>query len=325
MVELDGVARQRADSIDGTYFQHPTALVESRRIGRGSRVGAFTHVMENVIVGEDTTLSDHVVVEGNVIVGDRVTVHCGVQLWNGLRLEDDVLVGPNATFEKEAFDHGGHSGLSASSTRVCKGARIGANATILPGVTIGQGAMVGAGSVVTRDVPRNAIVRGNPARITGYVDTVVDVHAIMPALTPPAELRPLRAQGATLISIPKVIDMRGALSYAEYGNHLPFEPKRFFVVYDVPSREVRGEHAHKELHEVLICLKGSCSVMVDDGQHRDEVVLDTPTVGLHVPPRLWRVHYKYSPDALMLSLCSDVYDSTDYIRDYDQFIDFVRH
>ena len=312
------------DGLDKGFLQHATALVESQHIGRGSSVGAFSHVLVGAAIGENTSLADHVFIEGDVIVGDRVTIHCGVQLWNGLRVEDDVLVGPNATFTSQLFAHAGAPIAAPAITRICKGARIGANATILPGVTIGRGAMVGAGAVVTRDVPRDAIVRGNPARITGYVDTLFGVHAIAPAPAQPVEPRPLRAQGAMLIPIPKVTDMRGALSFAEFGSHLPFEPKRFFVVYDVPSREVRGEHAHKELHEVLICLKGSCSVMVDDGQHRDEVVLDTPTVGLHVPPRLWRVHYKYSPDALMLSLCSDIYDSTDYIRDYDQFIEFVR-
>ncbi len=312
------------DRLDEGFFKHATALVESQHIGRGSSVGAFSHVLVGAVIGENASLAGHVVIEGDVVIGDRVTIHCGVQLWNGLRVEDDVLVGPNVTFTSQLFAHADAPLVGAPITRICKGAKIGANATILPGLTIGQGAMVGAGAVVTRDVPRNAIVRGNPARITGYVDTLFDIHAITPALAQPVEPRPLRAQGATLIPIPKVIDMRGALSFAEFGSHLPFEPKRFFVVYDVPSREVRGEHAHKELHEVLICLKGSCSVMVDDGQHRDEVVLDTPTVGLHVPPRLWRVHYKYSPDALMLSLCSDLYDSTDYIRDYDQFIEFVR-
>ena len=88
----------------------------------------------------------------------------------------------------------------------------------------------------------------------------------------------------------------------------------------ITQREVRGEHAHKRLHELLICLKGSCAVMVDDGTYRDEVVLDSPTTALHVPPGLWRVHYKYSPDAILLSLCSDPYDANDYIRDYNDFL-----
>jgi len=124
--------------------------------------------------------------------------------------------------------------------------------------------------------------------------------------------------------MPHVVDLRGALTFGEIGRHLPFTPKRFFVVYDVPSQEVRGEHAHKALHEFLVCLRGSCSIMVDDGINRDEVVLSDPTVGLHIPPQLWRVHYKYTPDAMVLVLASDTYQASDYIRDYDEFLAYVR-
>jgi UDP-2-acetamido-3-amino-2,3-dideoxy-glucuronate N-acetyltransferase len=126
-----------------------------------------------------------------------------------------------------------------------------------------------------------------------------------------------------LHQLPLIEDLRGALTFGEINQHLPFEPKRFFVVFDVPSREVRGEHAHMHLHEFLVCLRGSCAVALDDGYSHDEVVLDTPAVGLHVPPKLWRVHYKYSPDAILLSLCSEGYDADDYIRDYDRFLAIV--
>ncbi len=307
------------------YFQHPTALIESFRIGSGSQIGAFVHVSDGAVVGENTMIGDHVSIKGDVVVGNRVTIKPGVHLLNGLRVEDDVLIGPNATFTAgpDRADAEPHM-ASVPVTRLCRGATIGANATVLSGLTIGQGAIVGAGAVVTRNVPRNAIVRGNPARITGYVDTRYEVQPGTPFIAPAVECRPLRVRGAALVPIPRVIDMRGALSFGEFGVQIPFEPRRFFVVHDVPSREVRGEHAHKTLHELLICLKGSCSVMLDDGQQRDEVALNTPTIGLHVPPKLWRVHYKYSADALMLSLCSDYYDADDYIRDYDHFLEFVR-
>jgi len=179
--------------------------------------------------------------------------------------------------------------------------------------------------VVTRDVPRGAIVQGNPARIAGYVDTLQSlVERSSANVSGNSSVRELRARGARILQLPKVVDLRGSLSFAEIGKHLPFEPKRFFLVYDVPSREVRGEHAHLELHELLVCIRGSLSVMVDDGNVKDEVQLTSPAEALLVPPQLWRVHYKYSPDAIMLSLCSHVYDANDYIRDYEEFLSVVR-
>jgi UDP-2-acetamido-3-amino-2,3-dideoxy-glucuronate N-acetyltransferase len=103
-------------------------------------------------------------------------------------------------------------------------------------------------------------------------------------------------------------------------DHLPFEAKRIFTIFDVPSKDVRGEHAHRSLHQFLICIRGSCSVVLDDGALRDEVVLDSPTIGLHIPPMVWGIQYKYTSDALLLVLASDIYKADDYIRDYDEFM-----
>lgn len=146
------------------FFPHPQALVETIHIGEGTRIWAFTHVLPGARLGRDCNICDHVFIENDVVVGDRVTVKCGVQLWDGVRLEDDVFVGPNATFTNDAFPRSKQP-FELVLTVVKRGASIGANATILPGITIGEGAMVGAGAVVTKDVPPRALVVGNPAKL----------------------------------------------------------------------------------------------------------------------------------------------------------------
>jgi acetyltransferase-like isoleucine patch superfamily enzyme/dTDP-4-dehydrorhamnose 3,5-epimerase-like enzyme len=304
-------------------FRHPNAIIESERIGHGSRIWAFTHILPGAVIGADANICEHVFIENDVVLGDRVTVKCGVQLWDGVRIEDDVFIGPNATFTNDHFPRSKQRMEKPLQTLVRRGASIGANATILPGLTIGPNAMVAAGAVVTRDVPPNAIVMGNPARITGYVDTdrPKDVRRVV---AKGGELPKLRVPGAALVQMPQIIDLRGALSFGEIGKHLPFQPERFFAVYDVPGKEVRGEHAHKELHEFLVCLKGSCSVVLDDGEVRDEIVLDEPTVGLHIPPRVWSIQYNYTRDALLLVLADDIYKAEDYIRDYDEYLEWMR-
>ena len=300
------------------FFAHPQALIESTRIGAGTRVWAFAHVLPGATIGQECNVCDNVFVENDVVVGDRVTIKCGVQLWDGVTLEDDVFVGPNATFTNDPFPRSRQRPASYSRTLVRAGASIGANATILPGLTLGRGCMVGAGAVVTRDVPSNAIVAGNPARIIGYVDSVEE-PAPAPAAAP-SSILDLQVGGARLHPMPLIEDLRGALTFGEIDKHLPFTPKRFFVIYDVPSTRVRGEHAHRQLHQFLVCVRGSCSVVLDDGHQREEVALDRATVGLHIPPMVWAVQYKYSRDSLLLVLASDVYDETDYIRDYDEFV-----
>lgn len=151
------------------YFRHPAAIVETERIGDRTRVWAFAHVLPGARVGADCNLCDHTFIENEVVIGDRVTIKCGVQVWDGVTLEDDVFVGPNATFTNDHFPRSGRHLPAPVRTLVRKGASIGANATIAPGVTIGERAMVGAGAVVTRDVASDTIVAGNPARIMGYV------------------------------------------------------------------------------------------------------------------------------------------------------------
>jgi UDP-2-acetamido-3-amino-2,3-dideoxy-glucuronate N-acetyltransferase len=151
------------------FYQHPAAIVESDAIGAGTRVWAFAHILPGARVGTGCNICDHTFIENDVVVGNGVTVKCGVQLWDGVTLEDDVFVGPNATFSNDPFPRSGKHQAAVVRTCVKRGASIGANATILPGVTIGELAMVGSGSVVIRDVPARAIVTGNPARIVGRI------------------------------------------------------------------------------------------------------------------------------------------------------------
>jgi UDP-2-acetamido-3-amino-2,3-dideoxy-glucuronate N-acetyltransferase len=273
-------------------------------------------------VGEDCNLCDHTFIENDVVIGDRVTIKCGVQLWDGIRLEDDVFVGPNATFTNDPSPRSKQHLASYPVTTVRQGASIGANATILPGLTIGRGAMVGAGAVVTRSVPANAVVVGNPARIIRYAGAAPDASRAPPAATvAPAtgEVR-LGVRGVTLERRPVIKDLRGNLTARQVGEGLPFQPARYFIVHDVPSKEVRGEHAHRALHQLLVCITGSVAVLVDDGVQRQELVLDSPELALHVPPMVWSVQYKYTFDAALLVLASDVYDPGDYIRDYEEFL-----
>ena len=156
----------------GAVYVHPEALCESDQVGARTRIWAFVHVLPGARIGADCNICDHVFIEGDVVVGDRVTVKSGVQLWDGVHLGDDVFVGPNATFSNDSFPRSRHRPDRFLETFIEEGASIGANATVLPGVTVGSLSMVGAGSVVTRDVPPRSLVVGNPARVVAELDEV---------------------------------------------------------------------------------------------------------------------------------------------------------
>lgn len=305
------------------YYIHPQAICESNSVGENTRIWAFAHVLPNAIIGTDCNICDGVFVENDVLVGNRVTVKCGVQLWDGLVVEDDVFIGPNATFTNDRFPRSKVFPEKFLNTIVRKGASIGANATILPGLEIGPGAMVGAGSVVTRSVPPNAIAVGNPARIVGYVGAEQVNASKAPYQSTNLVAGLTSVNGVTLYEFPYIKDMRGSLSVGEFERTVPFTPKRYFLVFDVPNREIRGEHAHHTCHQFIICIKGSCSAVADDGNNRQEFLLDKPSIGLYMPPMTWGTQYKYSSDAVLLVFASEYYDSTDYIRDYGEFMGLI--
>lgn len=302
---------------------HPLADVKSAQIGEGTRIWQFCVIFADAKIGANCNICANVLIENDVIIGDNVTVKSGVQLWDGVRIEDNVFIGPNATFTNDRMPRSKIYPEQFLQTSIKANASIGANATILPGVTVGEGAMVGAGAVVTRTVPPHAIVVGNPARIIGYTQTKLEQIA-------PSNVAPItrklpyvdmsNVRGVTTHQFPLITDMRGNLTVGEFEQHIPFAPKRYFMVFDVPSKETRGEHAHHVCHQFLICVRGSCAVVADDGKHRTEVLLDAPNQGVYLPPMTWGVQYKYSADALLLVFASHHYDASDYIRNYDEFI-----
>lgn len=148
-------------------FVHPTAEVHSRKIGANTKIWQFCVILDQASIGEGCNINSHCFIENDVVLGNRVTVKCGVQLWNGLRVEDDVFIGPNATFTNDPFPRSKVYPELFEQTIIHKGASIGANATILCGISIGEKAMIGAGSVVTKDVPPGELWFGNPARRRG--------------------------------------------------------------------------------------------------------------------------------------------------------------
>ncbi len=303
-----------------SFFQHPLAVVESSSIGDNTRIWAFAHVLPGARIGSDCNICDHTFIENDIVIGDRVTVKCGVQLWDGIDVEDDVFIGPNATFTNDPFPRSKQHPRKLPRTRIRKGASIGANATILPGLTIGERSMVGAGAVVTRDVPADAIVTGNPAEICGYAGVSEGRLPAVGAPPPEPGSATTLVQGVMIHRLPSVYDLRGNLSFGESNLHIPFAVKRYFLVFGVSSQQIRGEHAHRALQQFLICVHGSCHIVADDGNARQEFALDRPFVGLHLQPMTWAVQYKFSSDAVLLVLASDSYDAGDYIRDYAEFL-----
>jgi UDP-2-acetamido-3-amino-2,3-dideoxy-glucuronate N-acetyltransferase len=304
-------------------FTHALADVQSTAIGTGTRTWQFVVVLAGAKIGQDCNICSHCLIENDVVIGDRVTVKSGVQLWDGLRVGDDVFIGPNASFANDRFPRSKKTPEKFLQTVVEAGASIGAGATILPGITVGSNAMVAAGAVVTRSVPPNAIVVGNPAKIVGYVDADRRKVAASESLAAEVGAQATQVAGVSLHRMPRVVDIRGSLTVGEFDRSIPFAVKRYFMVFDVPSMETRGEHAHRECHQFLICVRGSCAVVADDGAHRQEFLLDRPDVGVHLPPMVWGIQYKYSTDAMLLVFASHYYDSTDYIRNYAEFRQLV--
>ena len=242
-----------------------------------------------------------------------VVIDVGAFVAREARLGKGVRVGPNAVVLAPVSD-------DESPTIVENDAVIGANATILPGTTIGFEAQVRPGSVVSRSVPPRAIAEGNPALIVGYIDADRPSQVAVSESAGSQEPRQSRVRGVSLLPLRSATDMRGALAVAETGQEIPFEPRRWFLVYGVPSAETRGQHAHRRCHQLLIAANGSVRVVADDGQEREEFILDRPNLGLYLPAMTWGIQYGYTPQSVLLVVASEPYDPSDYIRDYAEFI-----
>jgi len=244
----------------------------------------------------------------NAFVGEHVT------------LGRHVRVGPGAAILSEAQ---GHPAPSALGDYV----EVGANAIVMPGCTVGLGARIEPGAVVTRSVPPLAIVAGNPGRITGYVRTASRQHEAPASPAPVKKAKSVvasKVRGVTLHELGVAADVRGSLSPGEFERDIPFSAKRYFLVYDVPSSETRGEHAHIKCKQFCIAVAGSVHLVADDGDSREEFVLDRPDLGVYLPPMTWGVQYRYQPNSILLVFASEFYEANDYIRDYQNFIDRCR-
>lgn len=145
-------------------FIHPLSDVQSKDIGDGTRIWQYCVVLPGAKIGKNCNICSHCFIENDVVIGDNVTIKCGVQIWDGMRIEDNVFIGPNATFCNDRHPQSGNRNYKCEGVAIRRGTSIGANATILPGVTIGANTMVGAGAVVTKDVPPGVTVAGCPAR-----------------------------------------------------------------------------------------------------------------------------------------------------------------
>lgn len=251
------------------------------------------------------------------VLGTNVEIGAGAIINGSCTIGDNCIVGAGAVLDP---------GADGAHIVVETGARVMASATIAGPVHVARGALVQPGAVVMRDVPPHAIVSGNPAQITGYTTAGFDsAHGPGAHASEAPGKVATRVRDVILHRLPKVLDLRGNLTVGEFGRTLPFEAKRYFMVFGVPNAEVRGEHAHRTCHQFLICAHGSCSVVADDGHTRDEFELNDPSIGLHLPPLTWGIQYKYSHDAVLLVFASEFYDAAEYIRSYGEFVDLVSH
>jgi acetyltransferase-like isoleucine patch superfamily enzyme/dTDP-4-dehydrorhamnose 3,5-epimerase-like enzyme len=309
---------------------HPTAIVSTTNIGPRTSIWQFCVISEGTTIGADCNICSHCFIETGVTIGDRVTLKNGVHLWTGLHVEDDVFIGPNATFCNDRNPRSKRRPISYEKTRIHAGASIGAGAVVLPGISIGRNSLVGAGAVVTRNVPANAVVAGNPAKIINFTDATNPrlskrSDAIVPNDNTALSKSRSENRETILKEFNKFVDERGELTACSLAQHVPFTVRRLFFVSKVPARIARGSHAHRICHQFLICTHGHVDVALDNGFAVSVTRLDSPNKGLHVPPLVWGVQYNYSHDACLLVLASHEYDPTDYIDCYDQFKALVKN
>ena len=281
---------------------HPLAHVATREIGDRCLIEQFCVIRSTAILDEAVHLAPHCFIDERVRLGRGTTVQAGVHFGEDAEISSGVSVGENSVI--------------CQGVRLYENVSVGAGVTVSPGVEVGQHATIEDGSVVHRDVPPGARVRGNPGTIQGYETE----EAIIPLPHPSAS----KIQDVKQISLVQVKDLRGTLTVCQWDKQLPFSPQRVFFQHGVPSEKIRGAHAHKECAQVLVCVSGRVNVLLDDGLVREEHLLDSGDQGLLIPPGIWATQYNYSQEAVTAVFASHNYDAADYIRDYDEYLAYRR-
>ena len=276
-------------------FVDPMSICLSENLGENVRVHAFCKIERGVKLGSGTIISDFSLIRKNALIRENV------------RVGDRCTIGENVEIARDVIIH-----------ERCE---------ITKGVKTGQGVIIQANSVVIYDVPSFAIISGTPSKIIDYTtSSVADDEgslAFTSSSKPLLKRRFLSTKNCFLEPIPNFTDIRGSLTAIEKNKGVPFTPKRVFLVHGVNSEFVRGEHAHFKCEQFLIAISGTLSVFLDDGTNRSEVVLTDKHYGLYLAPMVWGVQYKFSNDSVLMVLASHEYDSSDYIRNYDDFFKLV--
>lgn len=270
---------------------HPTARVETDRIGPMTRIGAGAAIARGASVGARCDIGDGARIDHGARIGDGVVVGAGVRVAPGATVEQDAAIA-------------GSSGAGQ------------------PSIVIWHGATVTAGSRVMNSVPPRAVASGHPAAVTGFATTApcAPLRQLLPAGTRSASLG---IRGATAHALQAIGDDRGSMFVAEFGSHVPGAVERCFLIRDVPAHLVRGQHAHRRCHQHFVMTMGSCSLVLDDGTHAQELVLDTPETTVHLGPLVWATLHRFSPDAALAVFASEHYDERDYVRRYDDFLELA--
>jgi len=291
------------------YFTHPLALCESKAVGAGTRIWAFAHVLPGARIGRNCNICDHVFIENDVSIGDDVTVKCGVQLWDGVTIGNRAFIGPNVTFTNDKFPRSKQYPESFLATVVEDGASIGANATILPGVRIGRDAMVGAGSVVTKDVPPNVTVVGNPAK---PIDRGSQNSDAVKSLV----------GGWQLWTSPDVVQLAGEPVSPGLEVSLPYSAKHMQILHKLPKHAEAG-YAELQSAQVLIALQGAIAITLDDGSAQTEVTLSDPASVLQVAPKTWTRLRASTPEIVLLAIRSHPHNEADLVFTREEFLRLV--
>lgn len=275
------------------------------------------------VIGPNVVLGSGSVVGPNCHLEGRIQVGVGVRLTADINMVGDIRIGAGCVIEpgvRLSISPGRASVRKLPLTTLGDGVRLGPGVVLGSGVTIGANARVGADSVVLHDVPPWAIVAGNPAVAMGYV-----AGSDAPSPQNADGSWDCGVSGVRLHAFQPFRDSRGELSVGEFLQTVPFQPKRYFLVYNVPSVVARGGHAHKTCEQFLVCVHGAVSVLVDDGRSKAEITLVHPSLGVYMPRMIWGVQRNFSSDGVLLVFASHHYDTGDYINDYAAFLRLMEH